>query len=217
MRTYNDDLNILCRLLFFLLPVRALSDRHLETRYDLLDVRLVELADRIVQRSALEALYQKLRDFLAAFGIFRFDLPYFPSLDSSTTAVWGTSFGTTTGRPESVRGKSFPMFLQRDPGLVVPDLPLLVLHALPSHTNDFAERAMVRLDIGGYVLRLDEGRAKKNEGIWWTGDVSSRLLLGVFCGSAAGGSVKLPKRGIRKSPDDFRRRGRQSSGGRHWS
>lgn len=140
----------------------------------------VELADSLVQFHALLALDEKLGDLLASLDVLQADFPHLALLRRSP-------FRFRMQRSERVRGELALVLIERDLGLGVPDLALLVREVLPGESDDLRQRAVVRLDVGGDVLVFDEGGSEEDECVRRTGDVVLRLLLRVARGGTTAG------------------------------
>ena len=83
------------------------------------------------------------------------------------------------------------VLLERDLGLRVPDLALLVRKILPGETDDLGQCAVIGLDLGGDMLVLDEGGAEEDEGVRGAGNMVLGLLLRVR--GAAGSSAAFAR------------------------
>jgi hypothetical protein len=71
------------------------------------------------------------------------------------------------------------VLLQSSFGLGMPNLPLVVRQVLPSETDNLRQSAVIRFDLGGDVLTLNERRPEEYKGIGRTGYVVLRFLLAV--------------------------------------
>lgn len=97
--------------------------------------------------------------------------------------------------------------------LRLPDLALLEAEVVPHHADDLGQRAVVALDAGRHVLRLDEGRAEEDERVGRARDVLRRDAPVVFCVfGRGGGGFATPLRG--GLVDRGRGRGEEGGGGR---
>lgn len=90
-------------------------------------------------------------------------------------------------RAERVLGEAALVLGQGALRLRLPDLALLEAEVVPHHANDLGQRAVVALDAGRHVLRLDEGRAEEDECVGRARDVLRRDAPVVFCVFGRGG------------------------------
>lgn len=77
-------------------------------------------------------------------------------------------------RAERVLGEAALVLGQGALRLRLPDLALLEAEVVPHHADDLGQRAVVALDAGRHVLRLDERRAEEDERVGRARDVLRR-------------------------------------------
>ena len=110
-------------------------------------MRLIEVFDGVLELVALLAVTQQFHYLLAPLDILRFRLSYPSFLLLSLIG---------DGAERILRPSAF-VFLLCLFGLEVPGPAFVVGKVLPGHADDLGERAVVRLDLGGDMLTLDEG------------------------------------------------------------
>jgi hypothetical protein len=118
---------------------------------------LVEFLDSILQIVALLPFNQKLRYLFATLDVLGFDLSYLPFLRALPLGL---------NRPERVLGKFALVLLKSLFRFLMPYFTFLVRQTLPCNANDLGQSGMIRLDLCGDVLTLDEGGAKEDESVW---------------------------------------------------
>jgi hypothetical protein len=148
------------------------GDWGFETSDDLWYVVLVEFLDSIFQVLALLPFNQKLRYLFTTLDVLGFHLSHLPFLRASPLCLG-------LNGPERVLWELALVLLKSLFRFLVPYLTLLIRQTLPSDADDLGQSGMIRLDLGGNVLTLDERGAEEDEGVGRARDMVLWFLSGV--------------------------------------